>query len=194
MTQSFPSQIRRGAIAATLAAASMVAGFATAAPAKVPVHTGGPHDFDFLVGDWDVAHHRLKGRLVGSTAWEDFKGTTTMWLTLGGEGTVDDNLLELPAGTYRAMGTRAYNRETRQWSIWWFDARYPNVEPPVCGGFKDGLGTFIGTDVHDGKPILVRFQWSKITPDSAQWDQAFSPDDGATWETNWVMQFTRAKR
>lgn len=195
MTQSYPSQFRVGMLAAALAAASMAGAPAQAQPAaKEVIHTGGPNDFDFLVGDWDVAHHRLKGRLVGATEWEDFKGTTTMWLTLGGEGTVDDNVLELPAGTYRAVGLRAYNRDTRQWSIWWFDARYPNVEPPVRGGFKDGVGTFVGDDVHDGKPIKVRFQWSKITPTSAQWDQAYSPDGGVTWETNWVMQFTRAKR
>ena len=42
-----------------------------------------------------------------------------------------------------------------------------------------------------GKPIKVRFQWSKITQSTAQWEQAFSPDGGRTWETNWVMQFTR---
>lgn len=190
MTPSHPSQLRFGLVAAAFAA-TMAGAPASAAD---PVYTGGPNDFDFLQGDWDVAHRRLKGRLVGSTEWEDFKGISKLWLTLGGEGTVDDNVLELPAGTYRAVGLRAYNRETRQWSIWWFDARYPNVEPPVRGGFKDGVGTFVGDDIHNGKPIKVRFQWTKITPTSAQWDQAYSPDGGVTWETNWVMQFTRARR
>ena len=43
----------------------------------------------------------------------------------------------------------------------------------------------------NGADIAVRFIWSDITPRSARWEQAFSPDDGNTWETNWIMEFTR---
>jgi len=41
------------------------------------------------------------------------------------------------------------------------------------------------TDTLRGKPIKMRFTGSHITPTSARWEQAFSPDDGKTWETNW---------
>jgi hypothetical protein len=27
--------------------------------------------------------------------------------------------------------------------------------------------------------------------DSPRWEQAFSADGGANWETNWIMNFTR---
>jgi hypothetical protein len=151
------------------------------------------HDWDWLVGRWNVKHHRLKGRLIGSTEWEDFNGTSVLWLTLDGLGTVDDNVIEIPGGTYRAMGIRAFDAKAGTWSIWWLDARYPErIDPPVHGGFKDGVGTFIGDDVLNGKPIKMRFRWSSITPTSAHWEQAFSPDGGTTWETNWTMEFTRA--
>ena len=40
-------------------------------------------------------------------------------------------------------------------------------------------------------PILVRFLWSDITPTTCRWEQAFSVDDGATWEVNWIMESTR---
>jgi hypothetical protein len=42
------------------------------------------HDFDFLVGDWRVLHRRLRERLAGCDAWEEFDGTCTMRTLLGG--------------------------------------------------------------------------------------------------------------
>ena len=158
-----------------------------------PVSTGHEHDWDWLVGSWNVSHRRLKARLAGSTEWEEFDGTSVLWLTMGGLGTVDDNVLELPGGTYRAVGIRAFDPDAGRWSIWWLDARTPTIEPPVRGGFEDGIGTFVGDDTLNGRPIRVRFQWSQITPTSAHWEQAFSPDGGETWETNWIMDFTRAE-
>jgi hypothetical protein len=150
------------------------------------------HDWDWLIGRWTVRHRRLTARLTGSTAWEEFAGTCVNWTTLGGLGNFDDNVLELPGGTYRAVGIRAFDAKTALWSIWWLDARNPTViDPPVRGGFTDGVGTFIGDDTLDGRPIRVRFRWTRITPGAAHWDQAFSPDGGATWETNWDMDFAR---
>ncbi|MEO8021922.1 hypothetical protein [Polaromonas sp.] len=49
-----------------------------------------------------------------------------------------------------------------------------------------------GDDTLDGRPIKLRFLWTKAAPDVPRWEQAFSSDGGATWETNWVMTFTRA--
>jgi hypothetical protein len=37
----------------------------------------------------------------------------------------------------------------------------------------------------------VVYIWSEITPTSARWEQAFSPDMGEAWETNWIMESTR---
>ena len=56
---------------------------------------------------------------------------------------------------------------------------------------SNGVGTFETDDTLRGKPIRVRFTWSKITPTSAHWEQAFSPDGGKTWEMNWTMEFER---
>lgn len=52
------------------------------------------------------------------------------------------------------------------------------------------MGIFFGDDVHEGRPVRVRFIW-RSADGTAQWEQAFSPDGGTTWETNWVMDFTR---
>ncbi|HEY2516340.1 MAG TPA: hypothetical protein VGI39_35960 [Polyangiaceae bacterium] len=189
----------KAAALATLVTAGGALGCAHGAPppsAPLATTAGNPsgheHDWEWLVGRWKVRHHRLKERLTGCTQWEDFAGTSALWLTMGGLGTIDDNVLELPSGTYRAMGARVFDPADGQWRIWWFDGRTPDhLEPPVKGGFKDGEGTFFADDTLRGKPIKVRFRWTKITPTSAHWEQAFSPDGGATWEVNWEMEFQR---
>lgn len=158
-------------------------------------HTANDHrnDWAWLVGSWNVRHRRLKERLANNTEWEEFNGTCTMWPTLNGHGNVDDNWLDLPTGAYRAVGLRAFNPETQQWAIWWLDERSPNsLGEPVRGSFSNGVGEFSADDTLRGQPIRVRFRWSEIAANSARWEQAFSPDGGATWEVNWVMHFTRA--
>lgn len=150
------------------------------------------HDFDFYMGSWRVHHQRLRERLAGSDDWQHFDGTSTAWPILDGAGNIDDNVLELPAGTYRAISLRTYDPVTNNWSIWWLDGRNPGqLDPPVIGGFKDGIGTFICPDTFHGRPILVRYIWSNITGTTCRWEQAFSEDDGATWEVNWIMESTR---
>jgi len=176
--------------AAALAAAQPLSALAQTGHA---MNTGHPNDFDFLVGSWRVAHERLNGRLVGSSDWQRFNGTCRMWKLMEGLGNVDDNMLEIPSGTYRAVGLRSFNAETRQWAIWWLDGRNPHtLDPPVLGGFEDGVGTFVAEDTLNGRPIVVRFRWSETNTATPHWEQAFSPDGGASWEANWRMRFTRA--
>lgn len=150
--------------------------------------------FDFEIGKWNVHHRYLKERLGGSHDWLEFDGTSQTQATMDGQGNVEDNYIGKPGGAYRAMAIRAYDSESGTWAIWWIDARNPHhLDPPVKGKFQNGVGTFECDDTFKGKPIKVRFIWSKITADSAHWEQAFSPDGGKTWETNWEMQFTRAE-
>ena len=61
------------------------------------------------------------------------------------------------------------------------------------GGFDGDLGLFYGDDTDDGKPIKVVYRWMKQGAGHARWEQAFSYDDGKTWETNWVMEMTKVK-
>lgn len=155
--------------------------------------SGSPDDFDFAVGDWRVRHRRLKERLVGSDQWVEFDGQMTTQKILGGFGNIEDNLLHFPEGTYRAAAVRSFDAQTGQWSIWWLDGRFPGqMDVPVVGRFKDAVGTFYAHDTLHGRPIQVRFTWSTGDRSSPRWEQAFSADGGATWETNWIMAFRRA--
>ena len=151
----------------------------------------GESDFDFFIGSWVVAHRRLKERLAGSTEWLQFGGTCVTQKILGGFGNMDDKFLDMPDGAYRAITLRSFNVETGQWSIWWLDGRHPGtLDTPMVGQFENGVGAFFANDTFASKPIRVRFYWTLPQPGRPRWEQAFSPDAGATWETNWVMDFT----
>ena len=197
MNETSDSVTRRHIIVSTIVGAATAGSIAETASAQTDtgtageVHTGEPHDFDFLVGHWAVRHHYLRERLAGNNQWIEFGGTAVMWQLLGGLGNVDDNVLEMPVGTRRGVSSRTFNPGTRQWSIWWLDSSAVTIDAPVRGGFRDGVGTFLGDDILNGRPIKARYLWSRITPTSAHWEQAFSPDNGSTWETNWRMEFTR---
>src|SRR5262249_4491711 len=66
----------------------------------------GINDFDFFIGKWRVHHRRLKERLAHNDDWEEFEGTSSVLRILGGLGNMDDNIIELPSGTYRAATIR----------------------------------------------------------------------------------------
>jgi hypothetical protein len=146
-------------------------------------------DFDFFRGSWRVHNRRLLKRLQNCTEWEAFDAMTPeCFAVLDGLGNIDElHTEDGPIG----MSLRFFNKQTGQWHIYWVSQRYGVVYPPVVGGFKDGVGVFEGRDTCDGQPVMVRFTWSDITPTSARWQQAFSPDEGQTWEVNWIMDFTR---
>lgn len=151
-------------------------------------------DFDFFIGDWRVRHRRLKQRLAGCAEWDEFDGTSCARSLLGGTGNIDDNVLAMPDGAYRAITLRSFDAATRLWSIWWLDGRRPHrLDTPVVGRFENGTGLFYADDVLDGMPIVVRFMWSSIDANTAHWEQAFSDDGGETWETNWTMDFARER-
>ena len=69
------------------------------------------------------------------------------------------------------------------------------TETPVVGKFgDDGVGHFLGRDEEGGHPVILRFTWSEITAAHCRWEQDFSPDEGRTWEKNWIMVSTREDR
>ena len=150
-------------------------------------------DFDFWIGSWNVRNRRLRERLLGSDDWEAFDATVVARPLLDGLGNEDEFRTDHDGG-FVGMSFRFFDPERRRWSIYWADSRRPGVlDPPVFGGFAGDVGVFEGDDTHDGTPVRVRFTWSGVEGPTPRWEQAFSTDGGSTWETNWVMDFTRAE-
>jgi hypothetical protein len=155
------------------------------ADAGVPTdHLARPtSDFDFLVGTWRVRNRRLRERLTGCTDWEEFENTFVVRSHLNGLVNVDE--ATLPG--YRGMTFRTYDIAAGEWSLHWLHSQDLRMDPaPVRGRFDGGVGTFVAEDTHAGVPIRCRYRWTVLGPGAATWEQAFSTDGGASWETNWT--------
>ena len=151
-------------------------------------YAGSPRDFDFLAGDWNIKNRQLKQRNIGSSDWDEFDARQTAWLLLDGVANVDE--FDCPARGFKGMSVRALDLETNQWSIYWINSRFGKLLNPVVGGFRGTHGVFYGDDEDEGAPIVCRFEWL-ADPARPTWKQSFSWDGGATWETNWIMEFSK---
>ena len=188
---------RTATVMASLILSLVIAGLSNAHQDSGRVDSATPsvHDFDFLVGRWRVHHRTLKERLANSHEWIEFEGTLLNQPLMGGYSNVDDTVFEKPGAPFLGVALRSFDPKTQQWSIWWLDSRTPlgPVDPPMRGGFRGGVGAFYADETFNGKPVRTRFLWTKITPASAHWEQAYSPDGGKTWETNWVQDIVRVR-
>lgn len=150
-------------------------------------------DFDFWMGRWNVHNRRLRKRLAGGDKWDEFEATVVARPILGGMGNEDEFRTDYDGG-FIGMSFRFFDPAKKRWSIYWADTRRcGELDTPVFGAFSGDTGVFEGTDVFEGRPILVQFTWSGLTSPTVRWEQAFSDDDGETWETNWIMEITRAE-
>jgi hypothetical protein len=181
---------RRDVVGTAFALAALMGPDAHAMGAEAdPAH--GARGFDFLHGDWSVRHRKLRKRLAGSTDWFEFPGTLHVDPILGGAGNFDRNGLADPNGSYEAHSLRLFDAKASRWSIWWLDSRSPAIDPPVVGRFDGPKGIFFGEDLFEARPIRVRTTYEPLGRGKAEWTQAFSADGGATWEVNWIMEFSR---
>lgn len=151
----------------------------------------GRHDFDFLMGMWDVQGKRLRARLKGCTDWEVHEALLDVRPILGGLGNFDEITVPRESGMLRGATLRLFNPATQEWSIYWSSDQNPTLDLPMVGSFKDGQGVFYAYEPFEGKMIFTRFVWMPLTEDTCHWEQAFSTDAGKSWEVNWVMDYKR---
>jgi hypothetical protein len=154
----------------------------------------GQRDFDFETGRWKVHNRRLLHPLTGSNEWVEFEGKLVARPIWGGRANMDEYEAESPTGHLDGMTVRTYNAKSHQWSIYWATPKAGGfVLPATIGKFQNGIGEFYDHEDWNGQFIFVRYTWTATNPDSPRWEQAFSTDGGKTWETNWIMTYTREK-
>ena len=149
------------------------------------------NNFDFYVGTWDVVNRRLAKPLAGSDEWDEFPAVSVAHGFFNGAGNFDE--ITFPTKGWSGATVRTYDAATGDWSLHWINSTGTVTlrEPPVVGRFYGEEGLFYCDDTYQGVPVRVRYRWSGISATTARWEQAFSTDDGETWETNWTMDSTR---
>jgi hypothetical protein len=159
--------------------------------------TSSPSDFDFLVGKWKMHNRRLNERLEGCNDWTEFDSWDENSKILSGTADMDIySTTEMPGQEgkgFEGLTLRLFNPKTRLWSLYWVASNVGVLDPPVIGSFENGVGHFFCKDTFKGKPIIVMFRWDARDKERPIWSQAFSSDDGKTWEWNWYNVSERIK-
>ena len=163
----------------------------------VPSATSSPHDFDYLAGKWTMHNKRLKTRLNNCTEWVEYESTDeNSGPILNGIANTDvfkTAFNQVNGSLYEGLTVRLFNPETKLWSLYWVDSNTGAMDPPVVGSFEGNIGRFYCKDVFNGKPVIVMFKWDKTDKNNPVWSQAFSPDNGITWEMNLTNTSHRIK-
>jgi len=148
-------------------------------------------DFDFLAGQWRVHNRKLKSRLSGCSEWTEFEARVECRLILNGFGNTDSFQTTVDGRPWEGMSLRLFNPNTRLWSIYWANCETVVLDIPQVGSFEDKIGCFYARDTYEEKEIIVQFRWDASNPSAPVWSQAFSADNGQSWEWNWYMSFNR---
>ena len=156
---------------ALLSAGNALRAQSSAAAASDSNNSDGQHDFDYLVGSWNIHLKRLLRPLTGSHEWIEFDGTVVCRHIWQGNGEIEEFNVDSAEknGPHTRTGRPTIRPEIAPVehlvgpSKQWCDGRGTSGSP-----FYNGRGEFYGQDALDGRPIFVRFQWTKtdhtVTP------------------------------
>jgi hypothetical protein len=165
--------------------------FALIAQTSVAAMRDGSHDFDFEIGTWKTHLRVLQHPLTGSTKWIALNGTSVVRKVWNGRANLVELEVDGPNGHIEGLSLRLYDPVAHQWSLNFANAKVGSFGVPTIGEFKNGRGEFYDREPVNGRVILVRNVWSDMKANSCHFEQAFSDDDGKTWETNWIADDTR---
>ena len=152
----------------------------------------GGHDFDFMVGTWNLHILRLVHPLTGSKTWVTMEGTKVVRTIWNGRAQLEQVEADGSNGHFESMGLMLYSLQSHQWSVNFANGAQGTLSPPAFGQFRGGRGEFFNSDTYNGRTIAVRYTWSDITPTTHHLEQAFSDDGGKSWEPNLKVTLTRA--
>ncbi len=157
----------------------------------IPSEKSSEKDFNFLIGKWKIRNRKLNKRLANCGDWTEFEAKQECRHILHGFGNQDFFKAEFDGKPFEGMSLRLFDPKTKLWSIYWADSNAVVLQVPQIGSFENGIGEFFARDNFEERSILVKFNWNATDEKFPVWSQAFSADEGKTWEWNWYMYFSR---
>jgi hypothetical protein len=174
-----PARARTIILLALFASLSLSAGAQTNAPPPSPCKSKPEYrQFDFWIGEWDVLNPQ------GQPA-----GTNSVQLILN-DCVIFENWTGRGGGQGKSVNV--YNSVKGKWQQTWVDGFGSVLE--LYGELVDGEMRFTGESLRrDGKKLLNRLTFSKLSPDKVRqfWQQ--SDDDGKTWTVAFDGTYVRRK-
>lgn len=150
------------------------------------------NDFDFLQGKWRVLNTRLVNWLSNCHDWMEFESFHVEQKRNKGLGNIAIHQYVLDRNFFERSIMRSYNPQFDFWKIDRMDGTMNLLMSPLQGTFWRNKGSFLSKGIFNTVEVLIWVEWTKITNTYVTWEQAFSTDNGRTWETNWVMDFFKS--
>ena len=165
-----PPVISRGPLVALLLGASTLQSSSAQESAGAPTSQGctAPEhrQFDFWVGEWEVAHPA--GKPAGRNRIEAILGGCALRETWAG------------AGGSHGTSYNAWDRQRRRWHQTWIDDG--GLVLRLEGGFADGRMVLQGETLDSaGAAVLNRITWQETGPGAVRQLWEVSSDGGKTW-------------
>ena len=148
--------------------------------------TSSASDFDFFIGKWTLKNKHLNSRLTNCKEYTEFEWTAEVTRILEGIGNTDVARRIVDGKPWEGRTIRIFDTQSKLWRLYWVDSNSGQLDPPVVGSFQNNIGLFFCKDMWKGRPVIVVFKWDKTNPENPRWSQAFSDDNGKTWEWNFT--------
>ena len=159
----------------------------------VPAAKSSEKDFDFFYGSWKVNGKKLKSRLHHSNEWVSFTATLNCSEMMGGYANIEPFYTQTNGKDFKAFTLRLFDSATKLWSIYYAYPSNVTMQNPQVGSFQNNIGWFYARDIWEGKDIIIVYRWDRTNPDKPTMCQAFSADNGKTWEWNYLQSFEKIK-
>ncbi|HEX7112273.1 MAG TPA: hypothetical protein VF216_07505 [Mizugakiibacter sp.] len=181
------------AVAQPPSTASAVMAGALVSPGPSPTLGAAAHDYDWLIGGWDVqvtdydgAGHAQSAHGEWYFSWVlDGRAVQDVWISPPRR----ERGPHAPANNRYGTSLRVYDPALRAWRITW--------ENPQTGVHNALIGRRQGKDIvqigidDDGRPI--RWIFTDIRADSATWRGEKLQDDGSTWRLQALFRLERMR-